>query len=386
LGIDIREETNQDNIAYHRVWFTVEHVGVMSPPPPDAPTPSTLGAVDLDPWIPKPTTRDIVDHLVQEINAAKQIAEEITCVQSVLDGMMEGESGGDVIERVQKELEEKTKRVEELEGLLGSEREERRVLEERIRIMEDERALKLVIPMEDDNTANTDEVDVNVEDTLTETVGDKDTRGASPITSLAIPESDHPADGNTTSDHPLIEINSPPLSPSTAPSSPLQGPSSRSISPISLPSTESSNHPDPTHLLERIASLESQLLIAQKQIDDYKSKLETSSPVLAAVTSSIDFPFTFNAPPTTPTMRSRANGSLRSPVSLRRKKAESVIAELEVEKTENGVDDTVNRNLRKADTKELIDGLCAAMGVVVLGWVGMWFVNQLVERGDRVVK
>ena len=116
----------------------------MNPPPPDAPTPSTLGAVDLDPWIPKPSTRDIVDHLVQEINAAKQIAEEITSVQVVLDGMMEGrQEEARVMERVQRDLEEKTRRVEELEGLLGVEREERRILEERIRIMEDERAQKL---------------------------------------------------------------------------------------------------------------------------------------------------------------------------------------------------------------------------------------------------
>jgi hypothetical protein len=358
----------------------------MAPPPPDAPTPSTLGAVDLDPWIPKPTTRDIVDHLVQEINAAKQIAEEITCVQSVLDGILEGESGGDAIERVQKELEEKTKRVEELEGLLGAEREERRALEERIRIMEDERALKVVIPVDNENLADTDEVDNNVEETLTETMGKKDIQ-ASPITSLAIPESDHPADGPTTSDHPLIEVNSPPLSPSTAPSSPLQGPSSRSISPISLPSTESSNNPEATHFLEKITSLESQLLIAQKQIEEYKSKLEMSSPVLAAVTSSIDFPFTFNAPPpTTPTKRSRTNGSLRSPGSLRRRKVEPTITELEVEKTEDDVESKLNKNMSKADTKELIDGLCAAVGVVVLGWVGMWFVNHLVERGDRVVR
>src|SRR5271155_2426520 len=114
----------------------------MTPPPPDAPTPQTLGAVDLDPWIPKPSTRDIVDHLVQEINAAKQIAEEITCVQSVLDGMMEGtQVDGGVVERVQRELEEKTRRVEELESILGVEREQKRVLEERIRVMEDERAL-----------------------------------------------------------------------------------------------------------------------------------------------------------------------------------------------------------------------------------------------------
>ncbi len=74
----------------------------MSAPPAETPTPSTLGAIDLDPWIPKPSTRDIVDHLVQEINAAKQIAEEITCVQSMLDGMMQGESGVDVVERVQR--------------------------------------------------------------------------------------------------------------------------------------------------------------------------------------------------------------------------------------------------------------------------------------------
>ena len=110
----------------------------MNPPPPEAPTVSTLGAVDLDPWIPKPSTRDIVDHLVQEINAAKQIAEEITSVQGVLDGMMEGshEDAG-VMERVQRELDEKTRRVEELEGLLGVEREERRRLSSGIRISQE---------------------------------------------------------------------------------------------------------------------------------------------------------------------------------------------------------------------------------------------------------
>ena len=38
------------------------------------------------------------------------------------------------------------------------------------------------------------------------------------------------------------------------------------------------------------------------------------------------------------------------------------------------------------DNKEFVDGLVAAVGVVVLGWVGMWFINHLVERGDRVVR
>ena len=36
--------------------------------------------------------------------------------------------------------------------------------------------------------------------------------------------------------------------------------------------------------------------------------------------------------------------------------------------------------------RELIEGLCTAVGVVVLGWMGMWLVNHLVERGERVVK
>src|SRR5271154_5713944 len=116
----------------------------MNTSPPDAPLPSTLGAVDLDPWIPKPSTRDIVDHLVQEINAAKRIAQEITSVQTLLDGMMEGTSGegrkAEVVEKLTTELEDKRRRVEELEGILGVEREEKRVLEDRIRVMEDERA------------------------------------------------------------------------------------------------------------------------------------------------------------------------------------------------------------------------------------------------------
>src|SRR5579859_3272920 len=114
----------------------------MSPPPPDAPTPSTLGAVDLDPWIPKPSTRDIVDHLVAEINAAKAIAEEIGAVQVVLDGLVRdqrGDEDGDGRGRreVERELERERRRVVELEGLLGVEREERRVLEEKLRVMED---------------------------------------------------------------------------------------------------------------------------------------------------------------------------------------------------------------------------------------------------------
>ena len=129
--------------------------GPMSPPPPETPTPSTLSSVDLDPWIPKPSTRDIVDHLLQEINAARQIAEGIGSVQSVLDNMMadaqgegqgmNGEGQGEGMERVRKELEEKCRRVEELEGLLGVEREERRILEDKIRIMEDQKA-KLEVP------------------------------------------------------------------------------------------------------------------------------------------------------------------------------------------------------------------------------------------------
>ena len=302
LGIDIREETNQDNIAYHRVWFTVEHVGPMNPPPPDAPTPSTLGAVDLDPWIPKPSTRDIVDHLVQEINAAKQIAEEITSVQGVLDGMMEGsqEEAG-VMERVQRELEEKTRRVEELEGLLGVEREERRILEERIRVMEDERAQKL-----EENTEKEIE-----EETSTETLVSKE-EPSSPVTVLAIPNG---TEQNTTG------ITTPPASPSTAPSSPLQDSSTRSISPISLPSTESSHTETTTHLLEKISTLESQLATATKQIEQLKSQNSPVLEALAATSTSMDFPFTFTAPPSSPrTPKSPRHRSQRYPKRITTKK------------------------------------------------------------------
>jgi len=34
-------------------------------------------------------------------------------------------------------------------------------------------------------------------------------------------------------------------------------------------------------------------------------------------------------------------------------------------------------------SKELFEGLVAAVGIVVIGWMGTWFVNQLVERGHR---
>ena len=36
--------------------------------------------------------------------------------------------------------------------------------------------------------------------------------------------------------------------------------------------------------------------------------------------------------------------------------------------------------------RDLLEGLCAAVGVVVLGWMGMWLVNHLVERGEKLVK
>lgn len=38
------------------------------------------------------------------------------------------------------------------------------------------------------------------------------------------------------------------------------------------------------------------------------------------------------------------------------------------------------------DNNEFVDGLCAAVGVVVLGWMGMWFINHLVARGERIVR
>lgn len=360
----------------------------MVPPPPDAPTPSTLGAVDLDPWIPKPSTRDIVDHLLQEINAAKQIAEEITSVQTVLDGMMEGtKADGSLVERMTKELEEKTKRVDELEGLLGVVREEKRALEERIRIMEDERALKAIVPLEDKGK---EVVEESSDEVSVETMVDKEvTQLSAPIMSLAIPAVE--IEVTTPATEPIVVSTattaSPPASPSTAPSSPLQASSTRSVSPISLPSSESSRH-DNIHLLEKIAHLESQLNHANKQIEDYKTQLEQSSPVLSAVTaamsSSTDFPFTFTVPTTTPSrspkprtpLRSRSSGSL----SLRHRRKKPEAAEVAV------VPVVKEENWSKDKNKELIEGLCAAIGVVVLGWMGMWFVNHLVERGERVVK
>jgi hypothetical protein len=449
LGIDIREETNQDNIAYHRVWFTVEHIGAMSPPPPETPTPSTLGAVDLDPWIPKPSTRDIVDHLVQEINAAKQIAEEITCVQSVLDGMMVGEKAGSVVERVQRELEVKTRRVEELEGLLGVEREERRGLEERIRRMEDERALKMVLEEEKvGDVLLEEETTGNNEENMMETTLVKDTETMLPlqgssITSLNIPdiaEEEKSTTATTTQDlpdqeqHPSIDepittTTTPPLSPSTAPSSPTTNPSTsstRSISPISLPSTESSashhqpttTNPDPTPLLEKITTLEHQLTQAQHQIAAYKLQLSSTSPiltalspvssttttnaatggpVLGALTSSTEFPFTFSATighGVTP--RRRPTGSIRtsrkrpSSSSRQAQQDESSPSESDIIVHEGmGTSSVGKGRLEKGyhdGTEFVVEGLYAAVGVVVLGWMGMWFINHLVERGDRVVR
>lgn len=360
MGIDIRDETNPENIAYHRVWFTVEHVGAMAPPPRDAPTPGSLGAVDLDPWIPKPSTRDIVDHLVQEINAAKQIAEEITSVQNVLDSLLQdGDAGTNVVERVQKELEEKTRRVLELESLLGVEREEKRALEERIRIMEDERALQLSSSEEGPVTPDI-EVELDIEETNKREEPQVDKQDESPVTSLSIPDTEPSKDpSEPLPEKETTEPQSP--SPSTAPSSPLPD---RSISPISLPSTESSHPPSDSHfsLLSKIASLESQLASAQQEIQDYKAKLESVSPVMAAVVNGTgEFPFTFTVP---------ANGSVkrslrrRVPPSPRRRKAEEVFKETQD---------------RKKD-RDFIEGIVAAVGVVVLGWMGMWMINSFVER------
>jgi hypothetical protein len=357
----------------------------MSPPPPEAPTPSTLGAVDLDPWIPKPTTREIVDHLVQEINAAKAIAEEITSVQAVLDGMMEGEKGETgVVERVQRELEEKSRRVEELEGLLGMEREERRALEERIRRMEDERAAVVSAVVMGDELSDAEE----------ETLAEKEDPSArlSPITILAIPngetnekrateEAAHTDDDKEPINEPPIPliVTTPPGSPSTAPSSPLHNPSTHSISPISSESSLPINttaqppHPDALVLLEKIATLESELAAANEQIQHFKSTLSKESPILEAVTSAVDFPFTFTAPSTgsAPTTPRRSPG--RRVGSVRRRRAP--LPSIEDRVAAKGVE----RN-------EFYEGLYAAVGVVVLGWMGMWFVNHLVERGQKAVK
>jgi hypothetical protein len=371
----------------------------MSPPPPEQPTPSTLGAVDLDPWIPKPSTRDIVDHLVQEINAAKQIAEEITAVQVVLDGMMEG---GDVgVERVQRMLEEKSARVEELEGMLGVEREARRVLEERVKVMEDERAEKLL--------RNVGKEDI-LEESVAETLVAKEDGGKEEIkddvTALAIPDVDASEPTKSPSSapsEPVTYILSPPTSPSTAPSSPITD--TRSISPISFPSTESS-HPDPTPLIEKITHLESLLATARSEIAEFKSRVP-SIPIVGATTAavtSVDFPFTFSAP-TSPSP-SRRNGSLRLPSSpgrsLRRRKSGHHDADdintngTTGKEMANGTKgkEVANGTTRKeggvtAEEKgdrDLLEGLCAAVGVVVLGWMGMWLVNHLVERGEKLVK
>ena len=367
----------------------------MSPPPPEAPTPSTLGAVDLDPWIPKPTTREIVDHLVQEINAAKAIAEEITSVQAVLDGMMEGGNGeARVVERVQRELEEKSRRVEELEGLLGVEREERKALEERIRRMEDERAAAVVgrIVVEDDV----------LDDAEDETLAEKEDVQLSPVTSLGIPNGETeekpsvpeelPTDDNTETvdERPDIAVlvTIPPGSPSTAPSSPLHTTSAsiRSISPISSESSHPPTvaDPDTTALLEKISHLESQLASANETIERFKSTLSAQSPILEAVAaaaaatttaSATEFPFTFTAPPSAPTTPRRSPG--RRVSSIRRRRVATTVVE---KQEEDAGGKQVARN------KELYEGLCAAVGVVVLGWMGMWFINHLVERGQKAVK
>ena len=208
-----------------------------------------------------------------------------------------------------------------------------------------------------------------MEETSTETVVTKE-EPSSPITVLAIPDG---TEQNTTG------ITTPPASPSTAPSSPLQESSTRSISPISLPSTESSHPETTTHLLEKISTLESQLATATKEIEQLKSQNSPVLEALAATSTSMDFPFTFTAPSSSPraprSPRHRSNGMRNG--SLRRKKPEEketpIIPEVPVK-------DTGKEN------RELIEGLCAAVGVVVLGWMGMWLVNHLVERGERVVK
>jgi hypothetical protein len=361
----------------------------MTPPPPEAPTPSTLGAVDLDPWIPKPTTREIVDHLMHEIDAAKAIAEEITSVQTVLDGMMEGGKGETgVVERVQRELEEKSRRVEELEGLLGVEREERRALEERIRRMEDERAAVVSrIVVEDEILDGEDETLAEKEDTQHSSVTILDIPDGKTVEKPAVLEdvptndvNDVPTDDDNEPVHeppvPVI-ITTPPGSPSTAPSSPLHSTPTRSISPISSESSlPTAPHPDTTALLEKISLLESQLAAANETIERFKSSLSTQSPILEAiaVATTVDFPFTFSAPPSsTPATPRRSPG--RRVSSIRRKRVPAPV----FEEREGHPAKDVPRN-------ELYEGLCAAVGVVVLGWMGMWFINHLAERGQKVLK
>jgi hypothetical protein len=273
--------------------------------------------------------------------------------------MMEGDDQGGM-EKVQRMLEERTARVEELERNLFVERETRRVLEERIKVMEDERAEKLMQATDETNDAKDETTAKEDADTTTETLVNKE----EPVVTLAIPVvEDLPTE-------PTIET-SPPTSPSTAPSSPIHE-TSRSISPISLPSTESSNN-ETTPLLEKISVLESLLAAARTEIAEYKSQVPIvtpSTPVIGPVTAavtSVDFPFTF-----TPPSKSRRHASLRA----RRRKSD--VSELKEEFKGHDMDAGKDR--------ELLDGLAAAVGVVVLGWMGMWLVNHLVERGGRVVK
>jgi hypothetical protein len=42
--------------------------------------------------------------------------------------------------------------------------------------------------------------------------------------------------------------------------------------------------------------------------------------------------------------------------------------------------------VKGVERNEFYEGLYAAVGVVVLGWMGMWFINHLVERGQKAVK
>ena len=233
-------------------------------------------------------------------------------------------------------------------------------------MMEDERAMKEIVPIVEEKPTESI-AEETVDETSTETLVTKED---SPSTTDMPPE--RPKE-------PVLEIASPPTTPSTAPSSPILESSIRSISPISLPSTESS-HPESAQLLDKIALLESQLTSAHSQIEEYKNKLvqvtpfPTPIPTSVPTSSAVEFPFTFTAPRTPrsprPSLRSRSNGSLRH--SVRRPKKETS-------------DEIVVEDKTK-DRRELMEGVCAALGVVVLGWMGMWFINHLVERGGKVVK
>ena len=103
----------------------------------------------------------------------------------------------------------------------------------------------------------------------------------------------------------------------------------------------------------------------------------------SAITSSIEFPFTFTSPASSPSPSPRK--SARRKGSVRRKKptTEVTTGSSDVVGRDAAVMDAPDKNDRN---RELIEGLCAAVGVVFLGWMGMWLVNRLVERGERVVK